>query len=42
MPDDGEFSQEIHNYFKRSSPKNVRTGGGVLSEKIDETSTSSK
>lgn len=44
MPDDGEFSQEIHNYFKRSSPKNVRSGGGgVLSEKIPENeSTGSK
>ncbi|CCE28270.1 related to inorganic phosphate permease [Claviceps purpurea 20.1] len=38
MPEDGEFSPEIHAYFKRSSPKNpdthTNTSRGVLSEKI--------
>lgn len=31
LPEDGEFSQEIHNYFKRSGPVTKRTG--VFSEK---------
>ncbi|GAB0132342.1 hypothetical protein EsDP_00000782 [Epichloe bromicola] len=34
MPDDGEFSPEIHAYFKRSSPKNPSASHGVLGEKI--------
>lgn len=38
MPDDGEFSQEIHDYFKRSKPP--ARHAGVLSEKIDESSDS--
>ncbi|KAG6003566.1 hypothetical protein E4U21_001893 [Claviceps maximensis] len=36
MPDDGEFSPEIHDYFKRSSPKNPSASPGILSEKIGE------
>lgn len=35
MADDGEFSPEIHEYFKRSSPPK-RAAGGVLSEKIED------
>lgn len=38
LPEDGEFSQEIHDYFKRSSPKMARNGGGVLSEKVADAS----
>ncbi|KAK2593593.1 hypothetical protein QQS21_008722 [Conoideocrella luteorostrata] len=36
MPDDGDFSPEIHDYFTRSSPKNPSNSRGVLSEKIDD------
>lgn len=32
MPEDGEFSPEIHAFFKRSSPA-ARSNGGVLNEK---------
>lgn len=38
MADDGEFSAEIHEYFKRSSPPQPSNGGGVLSEKIHDES----
>ena len=34
LPEDGEFSPEIHAYFQRSSPKRAPNTGGVLSEKI--------
>lgn len=34
MPDDGEFSSEIHAYFKRSSPKAPVVSRGIFSEKI--------
>lgn len=33
IPDDGEFSEEIHNYFKRSSPKNTKDTGVFSNEK---------
>lgn len=32
LPEDGEFSQEIHDYFQRSSPK-AASRGGVLEKK---------
>lgn len=32
MPEDGEFTQEIHDYFMRSAPSQGGNGG-VLSEK---------
>ncbi|KAI6785869.1 Inorganic phosphate transporter-like protein [Emericellopsis cladophorae] len=43
MPDDGEFSPEIHDYFVRSSPKGPRPGSqGVLNEKASSGGTSSQ
>ncbi|PHH88038.1 hypothetical protein CDD83_8076 [Cordyceps sp. RAO-2017] len=37
MPDDGEFSKEIHDYFKRSTPKYDAPSATVTSEKNSHT-----
>jgi hypothetical protein len=44
MPEDGEFSQEIHDYFIRSSPGMGprKRAGGVMSEKASSEGSSSK
>lgn len=38
LPEDGEFSQEIHDYFQRSSPKVPARGGVLEKEKAVEPS----
>ncbi|KPM38122.1 hypothetical protein AK830_g8435 [Neonectria ditissima] len=36
MPDDGEFSPEIHEFFKRSSPKGRRRDNAVMVDDLNE------